>query len=99
MITQGWYESDGNTMYFYQCGCSMPHVVNHLSNYVNMLQERKKTVMLNANAETFAHAKDMVMDNITRTEETENSRKASENVNKDVAKAEDKKKNDKVEAK
>ena len=71
MITQGWYESDGNTMHFYQYGCSMPHVVNHLSNYVNMLQEQKKTVMLNANAETFVCAKDMVMDNVTRTEEKE----------------------------
>ena len=71
MITQGWYESDGNTMCFCQCGCSVTHVVNHLSNYVNMLQERKKTVLLNANAETFVYAKDMVMDNVTRTEEKE----------------------------
>ena len=55
VIAQGWYESDGNTMYFYQCGCSMPQVVNHLSNYVNMLLDRKKTSTLNANAEVFAH--------------------------------------------
>ena len=49
----------------------MPHVINHLSNYVNMLQERKKTAMTNVNAETYVCAKGMVMENVARTEEKE----------------------------
>ena len=68
MITQGWYESDGNTMYFYQCGFSFPHVVNHLSNHINMLYDGKKTVMLNTNAAPFAcEAQDNAVANITST--------------------------------
>ena len=99
MSTQRWYESDGNTMNFYHCGCSMPHVVNHLSNHINMLQEQNNLVTLNANAETFAFAKDVAMDNVTKTEEKENSGKASENGKKDVATAGEKKKKEEVEAK
>ena len=63
----------------------MPHVVNHLSNYINMLQEGKKTVMLNANAPTFVHeAKVKAADNKTSTAEKERSRNVSEKVDKDI---------------
>ena len=70
MKTQGWNESDGNAMCFYQHGFSMPHVVNHLSNYVNFLYEGKKTVMLNANATPFAcEAKHASVDDTTSNAE------------------------------
>ena len=73
-------------MCFYQCGFSMPHVVNHLSNYVNMLCDVKKTVMLNANAPTFVHeAKEKAADNKTSAAEKERSRNVSEKVDKDVS--------------
>ena len=88
MITQGWYESDGNTMYFYQCGFGMPLVVNHLSNYINMLCDVKTTVMLNANAPTFVcEAKVKAANNKTSAAEKERSRNASEKVDKDVSQA------------
>ena len=94
MITQGWYESDGNTMYFYQCGFSLPHVVNHLSNYINMLYDGKKTVMLNTNATPFAYeAQDNAAANITSTAEKKKSSNALEKVEKDVAQACNKKGN------
>lgn len=67
-------------MCFYQCGHSMPHVVNNLSNYANMLQDRKRTATLNANAETFAcAAKEKEMDNNTSVAEKEKRRNGLEN--------------------
>ena len=52
---QGWYKSDRNAMYFCQCGFSMPQVVHHLSNCINMLLGGKKMLTLNPNAEAFEH--------------------------------------------
>ena len=86
MIKQGWYESDRNTMYFYLYGFSLPNAVNYLLNYVNMLHDGKKIVMLNANATPFLYkAQDNVVDNIKITEEKKQSEKVSE-IEKDVTK-------------
>ena len=52
---QGWYESDGNTVHFYQCEFSMPQVVHYLWNYINMLLGGKKISTLNPNAELFKY--------------------------------------------
>ena len=98
MKTQGWYESDGNTMCFYQHGFSMPHVVNHLSNYVNFLHEGKKTVMLNAHDVPFAcEAKDVAADDTTNNTEKEKRRNALEKVDKDDTQVQNNNKSDKVE--
>ena len=62
---QGWYESNGNTMYFYQCRFSMPQVVHHLSNYINKLLGGKKMSMLSPNAEAFEYKKEKEMNKNT----------------------------------
>ena len=57
-------------MYFYLYGFSLPNVVNHLSNYINMLHDGKKIIMLNAKAAPFVYkAQDNAVDNIKITKE------------------------------
>lgn len=50
MQRQGWYESDGNITCFYQCGFNLPRVVHRLMNCTDLLNGKRTTSTLNANA-------------------------------------------------
>ena len=66
-------------MYFYQCGFSLLHVVNQLSNYINKLHNEKKIVILHANTASFmCKAQDNAVANRTSTTEKKKSSKVLE---------------------
>lgn len=76
MTVQGWYQSERGTMYFQQYDVNLPQIVNHLANYVDLMQIMKRG-KLNACAQPYVLNKGNVNDknnNIEKKQQMNNSK-------------------------